>query len=119
DRSPAPPRTACQIGSTEKPSPLPARRRACGTAPVIWTAGISRENASKPSANERHRMFLLKNKEMLITAFFILVFSSTSLSYWLLDYSWLEQQRITQLLLVSVASAALFLGYLRHPGIFA
>jgi len=64
-------------------------------------------------------MSLLKNKEMLITAFFILVFSSTSLSYWLLDYSWLEQQRITQLLLVSVASTALLLGYLRHPGIFA
>ncbi|WP_313133366.1 O-antigen ligase family protein [Stutzerimonas nitrititolerans] len=64
-------------------------------------------------------MSFLKDKEMLITAFFILVFSSTSLSYWLLDYSWLEQQRITQLLLVSVASAALLLGYLRHPGIFA
>ncbi|AFN76864.1 pilus biogenesis protein [Stutzerimonas stutzeri DSM 10701] len=64
-------------------------------------------------------MFFLKDKKMLILAFFILVFSSTSLSYWLLDYSWLEQQRITQLLLVFSASTALLLGYLRDPSSFA
>ncbi|WP_413044245.1 O-antigen ligase family protein [Pseudomonas sp. YJ42] len=63
-------------------------------------------------------MFFLKDKEMLITAFFLFVFSSTSVSYWLLDYSWLEQQRITQLLLVTAASAALLLGYIRYPGVF-
>ncbi|MCQ4314059.1 O-antigen ligase family protein [Pseudomonas stutzeri] len=64
-------------------------------------------------------MLFFKNKGILIAAFFLLVFSSTSLSYWLLDYSWLEQQRITQLLLVVAASAALQLGYLRRPGAFA
>lgn len=64
-------------------------------------------------------MCFLKDKKMLILAFFILVFSSTSLSFWLLDYSWLEQQRITQLLLVFSASTALLLGYLRGPSSFA
>ncbi len=63
-------------------------------------------------------MFFFKNKEMLALAFFLLVFSSTSLSYWLLDYSWLEQQRITQLMLLFAASAALQLGYWGRPGIF-
>lgn len=32
---------------------------------------------------------------------FLLIFASTSLSYWLLDYSWLEQQRATQLLMAA------------------
>lgn len=63
-------------------------------------------------------MILFKNKEVLIVAFFLIVFSSTSLSYWLLDYSWLEQQRITQLLLVVYASVALLLGYLLRAGTF-
>jgi len=64
-------------------------------------------------------MIFLKDKEMLIGAFFLLIFSSTSLSYWLLDYSWLEQQRITQLLLVLAASARILLSYLRGPSHFA
>ena len=59
-------------------------------------------------------MRLFKNKEVLITVFFLIVFSSTSLIYWLLDYSWLEQQRIAQLLLVISASIALLLGYSRR-----
>lgn len=63
-------------------------------------------------------MLFLKDKAMLTAAFFLLVFSSTSLSYWLFDYSWLEQQRITQLLLVLAASVALLLGYLRRPDVF-
>lgn len=63
-------------------------------------------------------MLFFKDKEMLIAAFFLLVFSSTSLSYWLLDYSWLEQQRITQLTLIAAASAALQLGYWRRPSAF-
>ncbi|MDX2354319.1 O-antigen ligase family protein [Stutzerimonas xanthomarina] len=64
-------------------------------------------------------MFFSKHKETLIAALFLLFFSSTSLSYWSLDYSWLEQQRIAQLLLVVAASATLLLGYLRRPGAFA
>jgi len=59
-------------------------------------------------------MFLFKDKEVLITVFLLIVFSSTSISYWLLDYSWLEQQRIAQLLLVISASIALLLGYSRR-----
>lgn len=58
-------------------------------------------------------MSALKCKEMLLLAFFLVVFSSTSLSYWLLDYSWLEQQRITQLLLVLFASLVVVSGYFR------
>jgi len=58
-------------------------------------------------------MSVLKCKEMLLLAFFLVVFSSTSLSYWLLDYSWLEQQRITQLLLVLFASLVVVSGYFR------
>jgi O-antigen ligase len=49
-------------------------------------------------------MSALKCREMLVLAFFLTVFSSTSISYWLFDYSWLEQQRITQLLLILFAS---------------
>ncbi|WP_454254524.1 O-antigen ligase family protein [Pseudomonas sp. Marseille-Q8238] len=59
-------------------------------------------------------MILIKNKEVLAATFFFLVFSSTSLSYWLLDYSWLEQQRITQLLLITFAAIALLFGYVRQ-----
>lgn len=59
-------------------------------------------------------MSALKCKEMLLLAFFLIVFSSASLSYWLLDYSWLEQQRITQLLLVLFASLVVVLGYWRN-----
>lgn len=61
-------------------------------------------------------MSALKCNEVLLLAFFLVVFSSTSLSYWLLDYSWLEQQRITQLLLVLFASLVVVFGYLRSSG---
>lgn len=44
----------------------------------------------------------------LVLLFSVLVFASTSVSYWLFGYSWLEQQRITQLLLA--ATGALVLG---------
>lgn len=63
-------------------------------------------------------MFFFKNTKLMITAFFLLFFSSTSVIYWSLEYSWLEQQRIAQLLLVAAASVTVLLGYLRRPCAF-
>lgn len=45
----------------------------------------------------------------------LLMFSSTSISYWLLDYSWLEQQRITQLLMAAFGASALLIMQARVP----
>ncbi|MFG0584381.1 O-antigen ligase family protein [Pseudomonas sp. zjy_9] len=48
----------------------------------------------------------LKYLELLGLAFFLIVFSGASVVYWSLEYSWLEQQRIAQLLLVFFASSS-------------
>lgn len=48
----------------------------------------------------------------ILLAVFIL-FVSTSLSYWLLDYSWLEQQRITQLLMTACGALAWLITHMR------
>lgn len=52
-----------------------------------------------------HRFFFL----------LFLIFASTSLSYWLFDYSWLEQQRITQLLMAAFGALAWLLMQVRSP----
>lgn len=53
------------------------------------------------------RPISIKNPGLIVSLLFlsILLFSSTSLSYWLFEYSWLEQQRITQIALITIGSA--------------
>ena len=45
----------------------------------------------------------------------LFIFASTSLSYWLFDYSWLEQQRITQLLMIACGALAWLIVQVRSP----
>lgn len=58
------------------------------------------------------------NFNSFVNSFFFalfLIFSSTSLSYWLFDYSWLEQQRITQLLMAAFGALAWLFMQVRSP----
>ena len=58
------------------------------------------------------------NYNSFIRRFFFLlflIFASTSLSYWLFDYGWLEQQRITQLLMAAFGALAWLLMQVRSP----
>ena len=61
----------------------------------------------------------IKNRYLLtnfILLSAVLVFSSTSLSYWLFDYSWLNQQRVGQLFLAAIGAFAWLVWSLKLSG---
>lgn len=62
-------------------------------------------------------LFALNFNSLVHSFFFLLflIFASTSLSYWLFDYSWLEQQRITQLLMAACGALAWLIAQIRSP----